>query len=92
MGLEGHVNEVLVRAGMASNEWYWSNGLRVSDGTWKVARKIIDILEDSEEFGPAIYDYRENKIKFGTHRDFFTASKKFPTYGKYWIAFKTRTM
>ena len=76
MAFEGHVERELARAGsgLVPGEDFWFNdGLRVVSDD--VAQTLIEVLDDSGEFGPTRISTKENEIEilieFGTHEQHF---------------------
>ena len=96
MGFESHVDRELQRAasGLVRGEDYWFyDGLRTE--TKEVAEKIVELLDESGEFGPArVIDWSEHDradmggftIEFGMFLSFFNGSVK--EYNKYCDDFK----
>ena len=67
MGLEKHINRVLKDAGEGDLLWKWNHGLIVRDGV--DAKLIMEILDESGEFGPSNYNIHTGKIEFGVYND-----------------------
>jgi len=70
MGLEKHVDRILSEAKLAGS-YFWCNGLSTSE---KDAKKIMKVLDDTEEFGPTRYNKKTGRIEFGVVEEFYTGS------------------
>lgn len=63
-GFESHVGKVINKeAPYLVNDYYWDKGLNVDDQ--EVAETIVQILNNSREFGFAQYNSKTKKIEFG---------------------------
>jgi len=66
-GLESKVDQVIDdEAPDMKGAYVWKNGMCVEDE--KDDRELIRVLNASKQFGPASYDKKEKKIKFGIYR------------------------
>lgn len=66
-GLESKVDQVIdAEAPDLKSAYVWDNGMCVEDEN--DARELIRVLNVSKQFGPASYDKKEKKIKFGRYQ------------------------
>jgi hypothetical protein len=91
MGLETHVDRILMEKRLLrGNDYRWENGLKpmgfASTIPEDIAKRIMKVLDRSDEFGPTRYNKRTNKIEFGVVVEFF--SGKLTEYGQYRKDFK----
>ena len=68
MGFESHVDRVLEDAKIVRWLYEWNDGMIVEDNV--DAEIIMDILDNSGEFGPSRYNKETKKIEFGVHDSF----------------------
>lgn len=68
MGLEKHVNLVLMDSGLVEHLWFWNVGLFVPDP--EDAEVIMRVLDGSGEFGPTRYNKITKEIEFAYHKKF----------------------
>ena len=76
MGLESHVDRILMEKRLLTgNDYRWENGLKPmgfgSTTSEDIAKRIMKVLDRSDEFGPTRYNKETNKIEFGLFVEFF---------------------
>ncbi len=68
MGLESHATFVIEKSDPDRLlGFWWCDGLNVENK--ETAEQIMEILDESKEFGPTKYNKKNQKIEFGEYKN-----------------------
>ena len=91
MGLESHVDRILIKSKIIRGKHYeWSRGLALLGNKEKNAEKIMQVLDESGEFGPSRYNKDTDRIELGVHEQFYDGDRL--AYDSYFKDFKNWIM